>query len=208
MHWQAVIRIPKYLKATSTIGIQYTRHYFHHIETYTHSDFANCFDSRRSTSGTITLLNGAPIAWASKRQSVVAGSTWEAEYIAAYHAARHTKCIQNLLAELGHPLQTPTTLHIDNAAALKTAITPHPTPKSKHIDVKYHHLQEQVTNTNGIVKPCHVPTAANIADILTKQMRPAQYRQKIAILNMHNGDTGARSAATVRPLSGISAPHP
>jgi len=181
-HWQAALRVLKYLKGTKNVGLRYTQKNEPQLATFTDSDFANCPETRRSVSGCVIMYNNSPVAWTSRKQSVVAGSTWEAEYIAAYHAARHTKCLRNLLTELGHQPQQATPLHMDNAAAMKTATTPHPTPKSKHIDVKFHHLKQQVND--NIVSPIHVPTANNAADILTKALRPAQYQLKVQLLRL------------------------
>lgn len=55
----------------------------HPIQTYTDADFAGDDNDRKSTSGTVHLYNGAPIAWRSGRQSLQALTTCEAEYIAA-----------------------------------------------------------------------------------------------------------------------------
>ena len=80
---------------------------------------------------------------------------------------------------------------MDNAGAVTTANTSHPTPKSKHIDVKYHFLKEQIERGRIAVK--HVPTSVNAADILTKALKPAQLRQQIKLLRL----TTPSRAATV-----------
>ena len=55
---------------------------------YTDSDFQACQDSRASTSGSVFTLNGGSVIWRSKKQSCIADSTMEAEYVAAYEAAK------------------------------------------------------------------------------------------------------------------------
>ena len=58
-------------------------------------------DNRRSTTGFVFMLGGAAISWSSKRQAVVACSTTESEYIAAYTATREAICLRRMLIELG-----------------------------------------------------------------------------------------------------------
>jgi len=50
---------------------------------YTNADYANNLDGHKSTSAYIFLLGGSKIFWCSKKQSIVALSTEEAEYVAA-----------------------------------------------------------------------------------------------------------------------------
>jgi len=105
-----------------------TLRYSIHSHLYSLSQHLLRYRLRRSTTGYISFLNGAPIAWQYKRHRCVAGSTWEAECIAGYHAARSTTVIRNLLADIDQSPSTPTPLFIDNDAALKTATTRTRTP--------------------------------------------------------------------------------
>ena len=67
-HWQAVKRIFRYLKGTCTRGIEFGRSgSTFDILGYTDADYAGCLDTRRSRSGFVFLLNGAPISWSSQR---------------------------------------------------------------------------------------------------------------------------------------------
>ncbi|UYV85057.1 K02A2.6-like, partial [Cordylochernes scorpioides] len=90
-HWNALKRIFKYLKGTLDSGILYKRKDVIKLIGYSDSDFAGDIDTRRSTSGYIFLLAGGPVTWTSQRQSVVALSTTEAEYIAASMASREAE---------------------------------------------------------------------------------------------------------------------
>ena len=51
---------------------------------YTYADFAGCVDSRKSTSGYIYTLAGGAISWKSSKQSLVAASMMQAEFVACY----------------------------------------------------------------------------------------------------------------------------
>ena len=78
--WKKVMNILKYLKYTKNFKITYKGQ--GEIVAYTDSDFGGDPNDRKSTSGYIVLMNNDPICWQSKKQSVVATSTCETEYIA------------------------------------------------------------------------------------------------------------------------------
>ena len=76
-------------------------------------------DNRRSTTGFVFMLGGAAISWSSKRQAVVACSTTESEYIAAYTATREAICLRRMLVELGETsVDTAVDLNEDNQACI------------------------------------------------------------------------------------------
>lgn len=91
------------------------------------------------------LLAPCAHSLAIKWQNFVASPTWEAGYISFFHASRHMNCRRNLLHDF-HVLypSVPTPFHIDNAGTITTLKSPHPTLKSKLIDVKYHCINENV----------------------------------------------------------------
>ena len=83
-HWEAVKRSLSYLAGTMDYGLCYGGDQLTNtLVAYTDSNFAACPDTRRSTSGTLFMFNGGPIAWKSHLQKSVAQSTCEAEYYAA-----------------------------------------------------------------------------------------------------------------------------
>ena len=71
------------------------------IRGFVDADWARDLDQRRSTSGYVFSLFGGAVIWMSKRQSVVALSTIEAEYIAATHASREAFWLQRLYSSMG-----------------------------------------------------------------------------------------------------------
>lgn len=100
-HTEAVKTIMKYLKGSRTRGITYGGEEELKIQGYSDSDWAGDKESRKSTSGYIFMLNGGPGSWCSKRQSTVALSSTEAEYIALTLAAKEATWLRLLLTELG-----------------------------------------------------------------------------------------------------------
>ena len=140
----AVTRLLHYLSRTPHYGLVYHGESLH-MHAYSDSDWATCPVTRRSISGTVVFLCGAPVSWMSRRQQIVATSSMEAEYIAAYYAAQDIVWFRALLSDLDlqDPLR-PTPLYIDNESARSLAHNPVHHARSKHIDVKFHWLREQV----------------------------------------------------------------
>src|SRR5882724_3739303 len=87
-HWMAVKRVLRYLKGTRDEGILFKRaETLLKLEIFSDTDFANWADAK-SISGYACVMDGACIAWSSKKQGTVALSTTEAKYIALTHAAK------------------------------------------------------------------------------------------------------------------------
>ncbi|XP_037494551.1 secreted RxLR effector protein 161-like [Jatropha curcas] len=86
-HWTAVKHIIKYLKRTRDYRLVYQSDDLVPIG-YTDSDFQTDKDSRKSTSGNAFVLGGGAISWRSIKQTCVADSTMEVEYVAASEAAK------------------------------------------------------------------------------------------------------------------------
>ena len=86
-HWTAVKNILKYLKSTKDMFLVYGGDKEFVVNGYVNASFDTNPDDSKSQTGYTFILNGAAISWCSSKQSVVAGSTCEAEYIAAPEAA-------------------------------------------------------------------------------------------------------------------------
>ncbi|GKA87827.1 putative ribonuclease H-like domain-containing protein [Tanacetum coccineum] len=82
-HLLAVKRIFRYLKGNPTLGLWYSRDYPFELVAYTDSDYARATQDRKSTTGGYQFLGNRLISWQCKKQTVVATSTTEAEYVAA-----------------------------------------------------------------------------------------------------------------------------
>lgn len=100
-HTEAVKTILRYLKGSRERGITYGGQSELLVGGYSDSDWAGDKESRKSTSGFIFMLNGGPVSWCSKRQSTVALSSIEAEYIALTLAAKEATWLRLLFTELG-----------------------------------------------------------------------------------------------------------
>ncbi|KAK4391658.1 Retrovirus-related Pol polyprotein from transposon RE2 [Sesamum angolense] len=85
VHWEAALRILKYIKASPGKGLLFKRHGHVKIEAYSDADYAGAKDDRKSTSGYCTYVGGNLVTWRSKKQTTVARSSAEAEYRAMAH---------------------------------------------------------------------------------------------------------------------------
>ena len=181
-HWNAAKQILAYLSGTLYHGLRYcgsqsnasssTTAANNQLVTYSDSDFGGCPDTRRSTSGLLSLLNGGPIAWKSHLQKPVAQSTAEAEYYAGGHACRDIVWLRELLLQIGFPQPNPTPLFCDNHSAILMVQNPVFHDRTKHIEIKYHFIRDQVQA--GHVEMFPISSDHQLADIFTKPLpRPA-----------------------------------
>ena len=81
--------------------------------------------------------------WSSKKQSIVALSTCEAEYVAAASACQSV-WLSNIMTQIGFNLDVPIKIYVDNVSTINLAKNPVFHQRSKHIDIRYHFLRDQV----------------------------------------------------------------
>jgi len=133
-------------------------------------------NSARSRMGYIITYAGYPIHWTSKMQTEIALSTTEAEYIALSQSMREVLPIMWLLEEAKHHgvpvLNARPKVHCkvfeDNAGAIEIANVPKMRPRTKHLNIKYHHFREEVKKGN--VSIYYTRTEDQIAHIFTKPL--------------------------------------
>ena len=137
---------------------------------YTDSDFQTDKDSRNSTSGSVFILNSGSVVWRSIKQSCIADSTMEAEYVAACEAAKEAVWLKSFLKALEVVPETdkPMTLYCDNSGAVANAKEPRSHKRSKHIERKYHLIRDIVER--GDVEVTKISTVNNLADLFTKAL--------------------------------------
>ena len=121
---------------------------------YTDSDFQTDRDSRRSTSGSVFTLNGGSVVWRSIKQSCIADSTIEAEYVAACEAAKEAVWLRKFLRDLEvvPDSEQPIALYCDNSGAVANSKEPRSHKRSKHIERKYHLIRDIVARGDVEVK--------------------------------------------------------
>jgi hypothetical protein len=173
-------RYLRYLKGTRDLGItmRRTESKQNPIQVFADSDYAGDECDRKSTSGIIIQLYGFPVIWSSKKQSCVALSSSEAEYIAMCEAGRSAIWLFRLLKELELPCLTDKTLlpipiHEDNKSTISLTRTPAVQGRTKHVEVRYHWIRNKVQE--GFIKPCWLTSKRQLADVLSKPTKVSTF---------------------------------
>ncbi|KAD6119012.1 hypothetical protein E3N88_10283 [Mikania micrantha] len=177
-HWTAVKNILKYLRRTKEMflifgGVEEELT----VRCYTDASFQTDRDDSRSQSGFVFTLNGGVVSWKSSKQSVVADSTTESEYIVASDAAKEAAWIKKFIADLDvvPSIRKPIEIFCDNTGAIAQAKEPRSHHKSRHILRKFHYIREIVECEDIIISK--VGTDQNLADPFTKPMTQDKYDQ-------------------------------
>ncbi|XP_075075263.1 uncharacterized protein LOC142162667 [Nicotiana tabacum] len=168
-HWDAAIRILRYVKGSPGQGLLYENKGHADIVGYSDADWAGSPSDRRSTSGYCILIGGNLISWKSKKQDVVARSSVEAEYRAMALATCELIWLRQLLQELKIGRDEPMKLICDNQAALYIASNPVFHERSKHIEVDCHFIRQKIES--GCIVTSFVNSKDQLADVLTKSLR-------------------------------------
>ena len=108
------------------------------------ADWAGSIDDKKSTSGCSFYLGSKCVAWLSRKQNSVALHTAEAEYMAACAACTQVIWMLRQLADLGVKVKLPVSVLCDNQSAIDLSKNPVKHLRSKHIDIWYHFIKDQV----------------------------------------------------------------
>jgi len=166
-HGEAILYLVRYLKKTHDIGLKFTLDPTKGFKCYCDSDFSGLWNKEftpvdpstaKSQSGSIIFYAGCPVSWASKLQSQVALSTTKAEYIAMSQALRDIIPVMNLLQEMREQefqviCNEPYVyckVFAENSGTLELTRLPKLHPRTKHINVCYHHFRKHVQK--GLIK--------------------------------------------------------
>ncbi|GKA00182.1 retrovirus-related pol polyprotein from transposon TNT 1-94 [Tanacetum coccineum] len=154
-HLHAVKRIFKYLRGTINRGLWYPKDSSIALTAYADADHAGCQDTRRSTSGCMQLLGDRLVSWSSKRQKSAAISSTEAEYIAMSGCCAQILWMRSQLTDYGLGFNK-IPMYCDNKSAIALCCNNVQHSRSKHIDIRFHFIKEQVEN--GVVELYFVNT--------------------------------------------------
>lgn len=170
-HWQAVKHVFRYLKGTMDLKLTYRSEgtpHSHPFVTYSDADHAGCLDTQRSTSGCVVKIGSGAVSWSSKKQSTVALSSMEAEYIASVASGKEILWMRTLLKELHFQIKGASPVFVDNQSALATIRNPEHHGRMKHLDINIHWIREVVRKKQ--IEPSFLPSEENTVDVLTKAL--------------------------------------
>jgi hypothetical protein len=165
-HWDSALRILRYLKSCPGKGILFSNNGHLKVEGYTDADWAGCLDDRKSTSGYCVFVGGNLVSWRSKKQSVVARSTAEAEFRSMASGLCELMWLRILLFELRLLDDGPLKLCCDNQAAINLVHNPVQHDRTKHVEIDRHFIKEKIDK--GILQVSFVKSIDQVADVLTK----------------------------------------
>nr|GEW99771.1 copia protein [Tanacetum cinerariifolium] len=142
-HLEAVKRIFQYIKGTTHLGLWY--HKGTDIETvvYADSDHAGDYVDRKSTSGICTFVGCCLTSWFSKKQTALAISTTEAEYVSARKACQQALWMKQALIDHDVRLDN-VPIMCDNKGAIDLSKNPVQHSRTKHIEIRHHFLRDNV----------------------------------------------------------------
>nr|GEX60536.1 copia protein [Tanacetum cinerariifolium] len=131
------------------------------------ADHAGCQDTRRSTFGSLQFLGERLISWSSKRQKSAAISSMKAEYIALSGCYAQILWMRSQLTDYGLGFNK-ILMYCDNKSAIALCCNNVQHSRSKHTDIRYHFIKEQVEN--GVIELYFVNTEYQLADLFTKAL--------------------------------------
>ncbi|WJZ94150.1 hypothetical protein VitviT2T_013032 [Vitis vinifera] len=168
-HWQGIIRVLKYLRFTRDYGLHYTR-YPAVLEGYSDANWISNVKDSKSHSGYVFTLGGAAVSWKSSKQTVIARSTMESEFIALDKCGEEAEWLRHFLEDIprwSKPVP-PICIHCDSQSAIGRAQSNMYNGKSRHIR-RRHNTIRQLLST-GVISVDYVKSKDNIADPLTKRL--------------------------------------
>ncbi|GJW17669.1 retrovirus-related pol polyprotein from transposon TNT 1-94 [Tanacetum coccineum] len=182
-HLVAVKRNFRYLRGTQNLGLWYPKGPGFDLKAYSDSDYAGCNLDRKSTSGGCQILGGKLVCWSAKKQSSMAMSSAEAEYVAAVGCCAQVLWIKSRLADYD-VLYDKVPIFCDNTSAIAISNNPVLHSRTKHIDIRYHFIRDHILK--GDIKIHFVPTDLQLADIFTKPLVEPSFTRLVAELGMLN----------------------
>ncbi|CAL8175186.1 unnamed protein product [Prunus armeniaca] len=174
-HWEALIKVLRHLKYTQDYGLHYTR-YPPVLEGYSDANWISDSTETKSTSGYVFTLGGAAVSWKSSKQTCIARSTMESEFVALDKAAEEAEWLRNFLEDIPmwpKPV-TAICIHCDSMAAQARAKSGVYNGKSRHIRRRHNTIRQLLSN--GIISIDYVKSKENIADPLTKGLPREQIK--------------------------------
>jgi hypothetical protein len=172
-HWKAVKHVMRYLKGTRTMELHYNGSNISlnmDFHGYSDADWSGNSDTSCSTSSFVFISNCGAIGWSSKRQSMVALSTTESEYIGLSNAGQHLAWLRAFFEDIGHVQTKPTELLCNNQAAIILSRNPQFRARLKHIARKFHYVRNNIVG-KGQAVVCYVGTNNQVANIMMKALR-------------------------------------
>ena len=168
-HWSALARLIKYLRGTMNYGILYSG-FLAVLEGYSDANWISDSDEIKSISGYVFTLRGGVVAWKSSKQTLIATSTMESEFIALEFAGKEAEWLRNFLSgiPLGMQLTPSISMHFDFQVAI--SIVKNKTFNGKNRHIRLRHEVVKLLLKDEIISIDYVKSKVNLANPLTKPL--------------------------------------
>ena len=155
----------KYVFHSKEKGLLFRSGYNHPqtLVAFVDASYACCRITRSSHGCWVIFILGCPVLWSSKRMAIVALSTMEAEFNAAFQLIKDLAFVEQLVPDFGLVCEKPYPAMKDNMSACYLSQKPNMQGRrTRHMDVRYHYVQAKVME--GLVELKHLDTAWQVAD--------------------------------------------
>ncbi|GKB08806.1 putative ribonuclease H-like domain-containing protein [Tanacetum coccineum] len=153
------------------------------LEAYSDSDYVGANLDRKSTTGGCQFLGRRLISWQCKKQTIMATSTTEAEYVAAANCCVHILWIQNQMLDYGFNFMN-TKIYIDNESTICIVKNPVYHSNTKHIAIRHHFIRDAYEKK--LIQVLKIHTDNNVADLLTKAFDVSRFQFLVVTIGMIN----------------------
>ncbi|GJT31245.1 retrovirus-related pol polyprotein from transposon TNT 1-94 [Tanacetum coccineum] len=167
-HLEAVKRIFRYIKGTTHLGLWYPKGTGVETIVFADSDHAGDHVDRKITSDVCTFIGCCLTSWFFKKQTTLAISTTEAEYVSTRKACQQALWMKQALVDYDIILDDIHVLY-ENKGAIDLSKNLVLYSRTKHIEIPHHFLHDNVQK--GIISIEKVSSEDNIVDILTKPLK-------------------------------------
>lgn len=169
LDFDEALRVVKYLYSTKDHILHLNnQEIFQSLIAFSDANHAECRQDGKSNSGILCLVNGGPIIWSSKKQSLVALSTCEAEYYAITETAKEVIWLRKLLESFNKSPDAQTTILTDNQSTISMITNGDFMQRTKYIGVRCHFIRDWIKK--GVIELKYCPTEYNISDMMTKPL--------------------------------------
>ncbi|GKF25242.1 hypothetical protein Tco_0081136 [Tanacetum coccineum] len=151
------------------------------LKAYPDSDYAGASLDRKSTIGSCLFLGSRLISWQCRKQTIVATSISEVEYVSAASCYGQVLMIQNQMLDYGYNFMN-TKIFIDNESTICIVKNPVFHLKTKHIEIRHHFIRD--SNEKKLIQM--IKADHNIDDLLTKAFDVRRFQYLIASIGMLN----------------------
>ncbi|GJS87376.1 putative ribonuclease H-like domain-containing protein [Tanacetum coccineum] len=164
------------LKGQPNLGLWYPKDSPLDLDGYSDSDYAGASLDRKSTTGGCQFLGRRLVSWQRKKQTVVASSTTEAEYVAAASCYGQVLWIQNQLLDYGYNFMN-TKIFVDNESTICIVKNPVFHSKTKHIEIRHHFIRDSYEKK--LIQVIKIHTDLNVDNLLTKAFDVNDIRENV-----------------------------